>query len=247
MCLRGEQDPTHLSEVSNYAMQHQEKLLRLRGVAHLNRNFFGFEQFDLYDQAATIAIEDRPSMAPRGAWEPIDALEITDLLNRLEPGRSPLDQDRIERLITSDVAPCTGSCKSNVRNPHCFCGLVPPVGSFRKKGLWQKDSAVLGSIGRDPADEAKEVQDDGPERGPEGDPVTHAGGRQGSAWPAWACRGLEPMPIHCPPAPSCSHVFQDPSTPAGLRNLGNTCYVNTALQCLFSIPAFKSALLKVQR
>ncbi|KAG1677224.1 hypothetical protein FOA52_013422 [Chlamydomonas sp. UWO 241] len=36
----------------------------------------------------------------------------------------------------------------------------------------------------------------------------------------------------------------DPATPAGLRNLGNTCYVNTALQCMFSVPAFRAALLR---
>ncbi len=41
-----------------------------------------------------------------------------------------------------------------------------------------------------------------------------------------------------------SRATQDPSVPAGLRNLGNTCYVNTALQCLFSIPAFRQALIR---
>ena len=47
------------------------------------------------------------------------------------------------------------------------------------------------------------------------------------------------MPLHAPMYPP-----QDSSIPAGLRNLGNTCYVNTALQCLFSIPGFRSALLR---
>lgn len=39
---------------------------------------------------------------------------------------------------------------------------------------------------------------------------------------------------------------QGPNVPCGLNNLGNTCYANSALQCLFAIPAFRGALYSVE-
>ena len=51
-----------------------------------------------------------------------------------------------------------------------------------------------------------------------------------------------------PPNPSChasTHALsaaQDLAQPAGLANLGATCYVNAVLQCLFANPAFRAGI-----
>lgn len=46
--------------------------------------------------------------------------------------------------------------------------------------------------------------------------------------------------------PPSTLMLQAPGVPAGLRNLGNTCYVNAAMQFLHSLPAFRNALYKLE-
>ena len=58
--------------------------------------------------------------------------------------------------------PCSGlytkACKGRKDNPNCLCNLIPAPGSFRRKGLWQKDSSALLSLeGPDPADTQRKV------------------------------------------------------------------------------------------
>lgn len=68
--------------------------------------------------------------------------ELLDLLNAKQP------------VCAIYVKPCS---KNKNTNPNCFCNLVPAPGAHRKKGLWQKDSAALLSLGPDPSTNKREV------------------------------------------------------------------------------------------
>ncbi|KAF6259485.1 hypothetical protein COO60DRAFT_1001184 [Scenedesmus sp. NREL 46B-D3] len=119
-----------------------------------------------------------------------DARLVLQLLDRNEQ----LSLETLLRVFKLGQTSCPPACgtkgsKGSKDNPECFHGLMPAEGSFRKKGLWQKEP-VLGQLGYDPADDER----------------------------------------------------QGPDVPAGLRNLGNTCYVNAAMQFLQAIPEFRHAL-----
>ena len=86
----------------------------------------------------------------------MDAIQTDDLLRQLANGA--LDPRSILNLLSADAPPCPSTCKANRKeSPNCLCGLVPAPGSFRKKGLWQKESLQLRDMGQDPAEQAREV------------------------------------------------------------------------------------------
>jgi hypothetical protein len=82
----------------------------------------------------------------------VDSLEADgaqELLASLAQGNLTLK--RVLSLAKADAPRCDGQCKDNKKgNPNCLCGLTPALGSFRKKGLWQKEPSVLSNLGPDP-------------------------------------------------------------------------------------------------
>eukprot|EP00878_Enallax_costatus_P034741 GHUV01038570.1.p1 GENE.GHUV01038570.1~~GHUV01038570.1.p1 ORF type:complete len:164 (-),score=25.07 GHUV01038570.1:372-863(-) len=65
---------------------------------------------------------------------------------------------KAQRLHQSCPPNCgSKGSKGSKDNPQCFCALIPPEGSYRKKGLWQKE-IVVGEIGRDPAEDKRKVR-----------------------------------------------------------------------------------------
>ena len=106
------------------------------------------------------------NMAPKkGAKraKPSDHLEpevAVRMLDALQTGE--LSQADLATAFRADAPGCEPSdkpstaCRGRKDNPNCLCGLVPPAGSFRRKGLWQKDPEAVAKLGVDPADSRRE-------------------------------------------------------------------------------------------
>lgn len=59
------------------------------------------------------------------------------------------DQSMLIKLYNVSLVPCKSRCRG-MKNPTCFCNLLPPDNGFKKKGLWMKEKAVLKTLGPDP-------------------------------------------------------------------------------------------------
>ena len=117
------------------------------------------------------------------------------------------------------VTPCLpGGCRRTRDAPNCLCRLVPPPGGHREGGLWARVPAALATLNGESDTPARKVR-----RG------THAA----SSLPSFTPRAAL---THPPPA------TQDFAQPAGLANLGATCYVNAVLQCLYSNVTFRAGI-----
>jgi hypothetical protein len=103
----------------------------------------------------------RKAAAGKGKQEQeVDAAAARSILHALDKGQA-LPEDVALRLLRCNQPPCPPTCgvkghKGNKDNPACTCALVPPEGSFRKKGLWRKDHSSE-AYGSDPASQRREV------------------------------------------------------------------------------------------
>lgn len=85
----------------------------------------------------------------------LDVNEALKLKQELNNGET-LTQQKILRVLQADKS-CDNFCKGRKDNPNCFHGLVPAVGSVRRKGLWQKEPQGLMHLGADPSGLRRQV------------------------------------------------------------------------------------------
>lgn len=158
----------------------------------------------------------------------LDVEEALGFKQDLNSGQA-LSQQQLLHVLQADK-PCDGACKSRKDNPNCLCGLVPASGSVRRKGLWQKEPQGLMHLGANPADQHRQVC-------------------QVSTFEfatnIFVVSDLSSVLRVLRVSPTWLVSAQDASLPCGLNNLGNTCYVNSALQCLFMTPIFRHAIYQV--
>ena len=87
-----------------------------------------------------------------------DADAALSLKESIESGQ--IGHDELLKLVEADQEPCpihSKTCKGRKDNPNCLCGLVPALGGFRRKGLWQKEPEAIVGLGYDPNDLIREV------------------------------------------------------------------------------------------
>lgn len=101
-----------------------------------------------------------PGRKSKSKADELDANEARQGLQLLDRNQQ-LPRETLERIFKLGQAACPPTCgtkgsKGNKDNPECFHGLLPPEGSHRKKGLWQKEPAI-GQLGHDPADDKRMV------------------------------------------------------------------------------------------
>ena len=89
----------------------------------------------------------------------LDAEEALKLQQRISSGKEVSTSEVLRVIGAGDV--CSNiydrNCKCKKDSPNCLCGLLPIPGSFRRKGLWQKDVDAFLSLGTDPSLQQRKV------------------------------------------------------------------------------------------
>lgn len=94
--------------------------------------------------------------APVALPEPIDLVSSEGEVEPPGKRRRRGNQRQDNRVIACmDIY--NKACKCKKDYPYCLANIIPSPGGHRKKGLWQKESATLLSLGPDPARLVRQV------------------------------------------------------------------------------------------